>query len=128
MRFHSDLHMHSKYSRACSRDSDLEHLTWWARRKGVTLMGTGDLTHPVWFERLSESLVPAEPGLFRLREEIDRDVARTLPPGLASAEVRFMLSTEVSTIYRRGDRTRKIHHLVYMPDFAAAERFNRELA
>ncbi|MET9064705.1 endonuclease Q family protein [Streptosporangium sandarakinum] len=128
MRFHSDLHMHSKYSRACSRDSDLEHLTWWARRKGVTLMGTGDLTHPVWFERLSESLVPAEPGLFRLREEIDRDVARTLPPNLASAEVRFMLSTEVSTIYRRGDRTRKIHHLVYMPDFAAAERFNRELA
>ncbi|MFF0312427.1 endonuclease Q family protein [Streptosporangium sp. NPDC004379] len=128
MRFHSDLHMHSKYSRACSGDSDLEHLTWWARRKGVTLMGTGDLTHPLWFERLRESLVPAEPGLFRLREEIDRDVSRTLPPRLASAEVRYMLSTEVSTVYRRGDRTRKIHHLVYMPDFAAAERFNRELA
>ncbi|GIH98341.1 endonuclease Q family protein [Planobispora takensis] len=127
MRFHADLHIHSKYSRACSKDSDLEHLTWWARRKGVTLMGTGDLTHPVWFERLRESLVPAEPGLFRLRDELDREVSRTLPPGLASGTVRFMLSTEVSTVYSRGERTRKIHHLVYMPDFEAAAAFNRRL-
>jgi len=127
VRFIADLHIHSKYSRACSRDCDLEHLTWWARRKGVTLVGTGDFTHPAWFAHLKENLVPAEPGLFRLRDDLDRDIARRLPPRLAAAEVRFMLSVEISTIYRRGERTRKVHHLVYVPDFAAAEEFNRRL-
>ncbi|MFC4591351.1 endonuclease Q family protein [Sphaerisporangium corydalis] len=119
--------MHSKYSRACSKDSDLEHLTWWARRKGVTLLGTGDFTHPAWFDRLRDDLVPAEPGLFRLREEPDREISRTLPPSVAAAQVRFMLSVEVSTIYPQGGRSRKIHHLVYMPDFEAAEAFNAKL-
>ncbi|GAA3786327.1 hypothetical protein GCM10022226_00550 [Sphaerisporangium flaviroseum] len=119
--------MHSKYSRACSKDSDLEHLTWWARRKGVTLMGTGDFTHPAWFERLRENLVPAEPGLFRLRDEMDRDISRTLPDSVAARKVRFMLSVEISTIYSKGGRSRKIHHLVYMPDFASAEAFNGKL-
>jgi uncharacterized protein (TIGR00375 family) len=128
VRFHTDLHMHSKYSRACSKDSDLEHLTLWARRKGVTVMGTGDFTHPAWFSRLREDLVPAEPGLFRLRAELDEDIARRLPPSVASDPVRFMLSAEISTIYLRGGRTRKIHHLVYMPGFDAAEAFNRRLA
>ncbi|MFC7642200.1 endonuclease Q family protein [Streptosporangium lutulentum] len=120
--------MHSKYSRACSKDSDLEHLTLWARRKGVTVMGTGDFTHPVWFDHLRESLVPAEPGLFRLRAELDKDTSRRLPPSVASDPVRFMLSVEISTVYRRAGRTRKIHHLVYLPGFDAAEAFNRRLA
>ncbi|MGK5531681.1 UvrD-helicase domain-containing protein [Streptomyces sp. URMC 129] len=128
MRFHADLHIHSKFSRACSKDCDLEHLTWWARRKGITLVGTGDFTHPAWFAHLQETLLPAEPGLFRLRDELDRDIARRLAPGLAAAPVRFMLSVEISTIYKRGDRTRKVHHLVYMPDFEAAAEFNRRLA
>ncbi|CAM4130208.1 UvrD-helicase domain-containing protein [Nocardiopsis rhodophaea] len=127
MRFHADLHIHSKYSRACSKDADLEHLTWWARRKGITVVGTGDFTHPAWFAHLRESLVPAEPGLFRLREDLDRDIVRKLPPNMAAAPVRFMLSVEISTIYKRGDRTRKIHHLIYMPDFEAAAEFNRRL-
>ncbi|GIH75648.1 hypothetical protein Plo01_20770 [Planobispora longispora] len=128
MRFHADLHVHSKHARACSKDSDLAHLTWWARRKGITLMGTGDFTHPVWFAELRENLVPAEPGLFRLRDDLDRDICRTLPPRLASGEVRFMLSVEVSTVYARGGRTRKIHHLLYAPDFDVAEELNRRLA
>ncbi len=127
MRFHADLHIHSKYARACSRDSDLEHLTWWARRKGIALMGTGDFTHPVWFEQLRENLVPAEPGLFRLREERAPDVLGPPPAGAAPDQVRFMLSTEVSTVYRRGERTRKIHHLVYMPGFDEAAAFNARL-
>src|SRR6266511_78784 len=79
MPFYADLHIHSKYSRACSRDCDLEHLAWWARRKGVTVVGSGDFTHPAWFEHLRENLEPAEPGLFRLREQLDRGVERTLP-------------------------------------------------
>ncbi|MFF5209248.1 endonuclease Q family protein [Streptosporangium sp. NPDC000396] len=129
MRFHADLHIHSKYSRACSKDSDLEHLTWWARRKGITVVGTGDFTHPLWFDQLREKLLPSEsePGLFRLREELDRDIVRMLPSSVASSRVRFMLSVEISTIYSRGGRTRKLHHLVYMPDFDAAAAFNRRL-
>ncbi|MPZ59688.1 MAG: AAA family ATPase [Propionibacteriales bacterium] len=127
MRFHADLHIHSKYSRACSKDCDLEHLTWWARRKGVSLVGTGDFTHPAWFDHLRESLVPAEPGLYRLRDDLDRDLTRTLPPNLATDPVQFMLSVEISTIYKRNDRTRKVHHLVYVPDFDAAAEFNRRL-
>ncbi|MEO3750573.1 UvrD-helicase domain-containing protein [Streptomyces sp. B6B3] len=127
MLFHADLHIHSKYSRACSKDCDLEHLTWWARRKGITLVGTGDFTHPAWFEHLRETLVPAEPGLYRLRDDLDRDIARTLPPSLAARPVRFMLSVEISTIYKRGERTRKIHHLIYLPDLDAAAEFNRRM-
>jgi DNA helicase-2/ATP-dependent DNA helicase PcrA len=127
VRFHADLHIHSKYSRACSRDCDLEHLSWWARRKGVTLVGTGDFTHPAWFEHLRENLVPAEPGLFRLRDDLDADIARRLPPSLAGRVVRFMLSVEISTIYKRDDRTRKVHHLVYLPDLDSVARFNARL-
>ncbi|MEU4448643.1 UvrD-helicase domain-containing protein [Actinosynnema sp. NPDC050801] len=128
MRFVADLHIHSKYSRACSRDCDLEHLTWWARRKGISLVGTGDFTHPAWYDHLTENLVEASPGLFRLRDDLDRDIDRRLPPSLATAPVRFMLSVEISTIYKRDDRTRKVHHLVYMPDLSSAARFNARLA
>jgi uncharacterized protein (TIGR00375 family) len=127
VRFIADLHIHSKYSMACSKDADLEHLTWWARRKGVTLVGTGDFTHPAWYDHLRECLVPAEPGLYRLRDDLDRDLSRTLPPNLADREVRYLLSVEISTIYKRADRTRKVHHLIYLPDFDAAAGFNRRL-
>lgn len=127
----ADLHIHSKYSRACSRDLTLPNLAWWAKRKGLTLLGTGDFTHPAWLDHLREMLQPAEPGLYRLSPDAERDVARRLPPRLASrAEaqpVRFMLSVEISTIYKRGDRTRKVHHLVYLPDLDAVARFNTAL-
>ncbi|MEJ3742388.1 UvrD-helicase domain-containing protein [Actinomycetes bacterium KLBMP 9797] len=127
----ADLHIHSKYSRACSRDLNLPNLAWWARRKGISLLGTGDFTHPAWHDHLREALHPAEPGLFRLSPEAERDVARRLPPRLASVAethpVRFMLSVEISTIYKRGDRTRKVHHLIYLPDLDAVGRFNAAL-
>ena len=70
--FYADLHVHSKYSRATSRDADLERLALWARRKGLAVVGTGDFTHPAWFEEIRAKLVPAEPGLFRLRPEIEK--------------------------------------------------------
>ena len=126
MSFYADLHIHSRYSRACSKDCDLEHLTWWARRKGISLVGTGDFTHPAWNDHLHEMLVPAEPGLFRLREDVQQAVDRTLPAS-CTGPVRFMLSVEISTIYKRDDRTRKVHHLVYLPDLDAVDRFNRAL-
>ena len=77
--FVADLHVHSRYSRACSRDCDLEHLAWWAARKGIGLVGTGDLCHPAWAEEIRTKLVPAEPGLFRLRPDLERDVLAPLP-------------------------------------------------
>ncbi|MFJ8581523.1 UvrD-helicase domain-containing protein [Micromonospora sp. NPDC093277] len=129
--FVADLHIHSKYSRACSRDLTLPNLARWARRKGIGVLGTGDFTHPAWYDHLRETLRPAEPGLFRLSPEAERDVARQLPPRLASeAEAdpaRFLLSVEISTIYKRDDRTRKVHHLIYLPDLDAVARFNAAL-
>ncbi len=127
MRFHADLHVHSKYSRATSRDLDLEHLSSWACRKGVAVVGTGDFTHPAWRGELKEKLVPAEPGLFRLRPEIERGVARGLPPACQGV-TRFVLTVEISTIYKKGDRTRKVHHLLYTPDFDTVDRISERLA
>jgi uncharacterized protein (TIGR00375 family) len=122
----ADLHIHSRYSRACSRDLELENLSWWAQRKGISLLGTGDFTHPGWFDHLRAGLRPAEPGLFRLAEEREREIARRLPAHV-QRPTRFMLSVEISTIYKRDDRTRKVHHLIYLPDFEAVARFNARL-
>jgi ATP-dependent DNA helicase UvrD/PcrA len=127
MRFHADLHVHSKYSRATSRDLDLEHLAHWAARKGIGVVATGDFTHPAWCAELKEKLVPAEPGLFRLRDDIETGVAATLPAACRNP-VRFLLEVEISTIYKKGDKTRKVHHLIYAPDFATVDRINARLA
>src|SRR5215218_9441002 len=124
----ADLHIHSRFSRACSRDLTLPNLAWWSRRKGIALLGTGDFTHPAWFDHLRDSLEPAGPGLFKLSDDQEAEITRRLPGSLqASCPARFMLSVEISTIYKRDDRTRKVHHLIYMPDFAAAARFNTAL-
>jgi uncharacterized protein (TIGR00375 family) len=127
MEFHADLHIHSKYSRATSRDLDLEHLAWWAARKGITVVGTGDCVHPAWLAEMKDKLRPTGNGLFALRPEIEAEVWKTLPPACRTP-VRFMLSTEISTIYKKGERTRKIHHLIYVPDFATADRLAASLA
>ena len=124
----ADLHIHSRFSRACSRDLTLPNLARWARRKGIALLGTGDLTHPAWFDHLRENLEPAEEGLYRLSAERAKDVRAKLPGSLQCGDdARFMLSVEISTIYKRDDRTRKVHHLVYLPDFASAARFTTAL-
>lgn len=125
--FHADLHVHSKYSRATSRDLDLEHLAWWACRKGIAVVGTGDCVHPAWLAELKDKLEPDGSGLFRLRPEIMTEVHRTLPAS-CRGEVRFMLSTEISTIYKKGEKTRKVHHLIYLPDFGVADRLAVRLA
>ncbi len=123
--FYADLHIHSKYSRATSRESDLEHLAIWACKKGVSVLGTGDFTHPQWFAEIKEKLVPAEPGLYRLRDDLAREVERQAE---LAGVTRFMLQVEISTIYKKGDRTRKVHHLIYAPDFEKAERLTQKLA
>src|SRR5215468_5816597 len=93
----ADLHIHSRFSRACSRDLTLPTLSWWARRKGIALLGTGDFTHPAWFDHLRESLVDDADGLFRYQDE--DEVTKRLPGSLqASPAAKFMLSVEISTI------------------------------
>jgi uncharacterized protein (TIGR00375 family) len=126
MAFHADLHIHSKYSRATSRDLDLEHLAWWAARKGIAVVGTGDCVHPAWLAEIKDKLVPAGGGLFRLKPEIETEIWKSLPPP-CRMPVLFMLSVEISTIYKKDDRTRKIHHLIYAPDFAAVDRLAASL-
>ena len=91
MSFLADLHIHSRFSRATSRQCDLVHLALWAQKKGIAVVGTGDFTHPAWLAELKDQLVPAEPGLFRLRPEIERDVAPLLPKACAAQPARFML-------------------------------------
>jgi uncharacterized protein (TIGR00375 family) len=127
MNYIADLHIHSPYSRATSRESTLAGLFAWARIKGINVIGSGDFTHPAWFKALREGLVPAEPGFFRLKEETG------IPSPLAgvsggTGETRFLLSAEVSSIYKRDGRVRKVHNLLYVPDFTSAERINRRLA
>ena len=125
--FIADLHIHSRFSRACSKDCDIEHLSWWARRKGLTVLGTGDFTHPAWAAELKDTLIEAEPGLFRVRPDLERRLDRDTPASCAGT-VRFMLSVEISTIYRRDERTRKVHHLLYAPSFESADRITTALA
>ncbi len=127
MRFYADLHIHSKYSRATSKNCDLEHLALWAKKKGITVVGTGDFTHHAWLSEIKDKLEPAEPGLFSLRPDLEREADKRLEPALRN-RVRFMLTVEVSTIYKKGGRTRKVHHVIFAPDLGSAERFRKSLA
>lgn len=127
MDYIADLHTHSPYSRATSPEGTLSGLAGWARIKGIQVIGTGDFTHPGWFRHLREELIPAEPGLFRLKDEsaIASPLAGIAP---APTPVRFLLSAEISSIYKRRGAVRKVHNLLYVPDFASAERLNATLA
>lgn len=122
MFFYSDLHIHSKYSRATSRDCNLEQLAFWAKKKGLSVISTGDFTHPAWFGEIKEKLVPAGNGVYRLRSDIEKTI---FSPD--EEPVRFILSVEISTIYKKWDRTRKVHHVCFMPDLECAENFRRKL-
>ena len=115
--YFADLHIHSKYSRATSKDCDLPHLRHWAMCKGLQLVGTGDCTHPAWRQCCAEQLTEAEPGLYRLRPEYR--VNQPTPPG--AAEPRFVLSGEISSIYKQGGKTRKVHNLLLLPSLHKAE-------
>lgn len=96
-------------------------------KKGITLLGTGDFTHPAWIREIKEKLNPAEPGLFRLKETIEKSIRHKLPPHCRQ-EMRFILSVEISTIYKKKDKTRKVHHLIYAPSIDSAEKLNHHLA
>ena len=113
MRFVADFHLHSKYSRATSKDMDLENLEKWARIKGIKVLGTADFTHFDWFKNLKEKLEPVEPGLFKLKN--------------FDSEARFILTTEVSCIYSKKGKVRKIHIIISAPSFEIVDKINAHL-
>ncbi len=126
MKFIADLHVHSRFSRATAKNLDLENLFISACLKGITLVGTGDFTHPGWFSEIQEKLIPAEPGLFRLRPEIAAECDKLVPLS-CRGDVRFILQCEISNIYKKNGKTRKNHHLIFVPDFETASRFNSKM-
>lgn len=126
MEYIADLHIHSPYSRATSRESSLAGLAAWAGVKGINVVGTGDFTHPSWFAMLNEMLEPAEPGFFRLKDEKSLVSPLSGVPG-SGQPVRFLLSAEVSCIYKRHGKVRKVHNLLYVPDRESAARVNARL-
>ena len=113
MKFIADFHLHSKYSRATSRDMDLENLDKWARIKGIKALGTSDFTHPDWFKNLKEKLEPAEAGLFKLKN--------------SNSPTRFILTTEVSCVYSKTGRIRKVHIIIFAPSFEIVDKINTHL-
>ena len=113
MMFAADFHIHSKYSRATSPSMDLESLDRWAITKGVKVLGTGDFTHPEWLKNLKDKLEPAEPGLFNLKN--------------INSATRFLLTAEISCIYTKGGKIRKIHIVVFAPSFGAVDKINAKL-
>jgi len=112
----ADFHIHSKYSRATSQDMDLEHLYFWAKRKGVNLLGTGDFTHPAWLKELKEKLIPAEEGLYKFKNQ-DNDFF-----------FRFIITGEISLVYSFQGKIRKIHYLLILPNLETAEKINTQLS
>ena len=122
--FIADLHIHSHFSRATSRVLIPELLDWWARRKGIQVVGTGDFTHPGWRQELAEKLIPAEEGLYRLREDCRR--LDGLPAG-GEIPVRFMVTGEISSIYKWDGRVRKVHSLILLPGLEEAEALAQRL-
>lgn len=124
MKFTADFHVHSKYSRATAKDLDLESLYIASQIKGITVIGTGDFTHPAWWQEIEDKLRPAEEGLFKLAPELARSCDSRVPAA-CRRPVRFMLVTEISNIYKKEGRTRKNHNLVFMPDAESAKKFNR---
>lgn len=111
MRIIADLHLHSRFSRACSQDLTLENNALWCEKKGVNVLGTADFTHPVWFAELESKLEEAEQGLYRLKSG-------------AHPNIRYMLTTELAQIYRRGGKVRRVHNIVLAPSLNAVRKIN----
>ena len=119
MRFIGDFHIHSHYSRATSKQLVPEMLDLWGQRKGIKVLGTGDFTHPGWTAELSEKLEPAEEGLFVLKKKFSGD--------RGTKGTRFLLTAEISSIYKFGEKVRKVHNLIFAPGFKAVQRIQEKI-
>jgi len=126
MKFITDLHVHSKFARATSKNMDLENIYISAQLKGITVVGTGDFTHNGWFSEIKEKLQPAEEGLFKLKDELSQKCDEKVPLSCRN-KVRFLLTSEISNIYKKNNKTRKNHNLVFMPDLDSVYNLNLKL-
>lgn len=122
-----DLHVHTHYSRATSKNADLSGLYYWGKLKGINIIGTGDFTHPEWFAELRETMEPAEPGLFRLKPELAAEIDKTLPESVRDNIIRFIPTVEIATIYSKGGKVRKLHQLLVAPSFEAVSEITARL-
>lgn len=122
-----DLHIHSHFSRATSKNSTIEGLYYWGKIKGITVQGTGDFTHPSWFAEMREKLVQDEGGLYKLKDEIADEIDKTLPASVRDNPIRFVLTVEISNIYSKGGKVRKLHNCIVVPDFETASHINSKL-
>lgn len=127
-RFTADLHIHSRFSRATSKKLTIRNLAAWGRLKGLSVLGTGDFTHPEWLAEIEEHLQDNGKGLFTLKDPSGLESEIPTFDGEIPGRVRFMLQTEISSIYKRGGKVRKVHNLVYMPDLESVKKFNEKLA
>ncbi len=118
MRTILDFHIHSKYSRACSKDLTLPHLAVWAQKKGINILGTGDFTHPAWRAEIKEELQEGKPGLYQLKDYLTPNS----PPFKERGKVNFVLTAEVSSIYKQGDKVRRVHNLLFAPSIEAVDK------
>ena len=107
--FVADFHIHSRYSRACSKDLSVNELAKWAKLKGIGLLGTGDFTHPLWLQELEEALRPTGRGVFE------------------SDGAHFLLTAEVNTLFYKRGKAHNIHHVLFAPSFETVKRLNQEL-
>ena len=126
MKFIADLHIHSRFSRATSRTLTPEALALWGQKKGIKVIGTGDFTHPEWIKELKEKFEESEDGLFSLKPEYEKEIKGKVPSSCISKTL-FILSGEISCIYKKDGKTRKIHHLILMPGFDSVDKLNRAL-
>jgi uncharacterized protein (TIGR00375 family) len=126
MRYYADLHIHSKYARACSPQLTPENIDLWCRIKGLGLVATGDFTHPKWFAELKEKLEPHGEGLYRLKEVYRQKDVRFTP--VSETDVHFICGTEVACIYRHGEQTRRVHHCIFAPSLEVAAKISEALA
>ncbi len=126
MKFYADLHIHSHYSRATAKNLDLENLYVWAQLQGIHLVGTGDFVHPGWLKELETKLEPAEEGLFKLKDQYAKPMDKLVPIG-CKMPVRFMLTVEISNIYKRLNKVRKVHNLIWAPSFESAKKIQTKL-
>jgi DNA helicase II / ATP-dependent DNA helicase PcrA len=123
----ADLHLHSHYSIATGRQADLEHLDLWGRYKGLQVVGTGDCTHPEWLREMSAKLKPVAAGTYELKPEWSLSLNFQDPAWEAAPPVRFVVTGEVSTIYKKGGRVRKVHLLLVLPGLEAAAKLSQRL-
>jgi uncharacterized protein (TIGR00375 family) len=128
MKYVADLHIHSKFSRATSRETSLDTLAHWAKIKGISLLGTGDFTHPEWLFLAKEKLIPSGNGFFQLKNILPQKNGFLQNMDISPEDISFILTAEISFIYSKRGKVRKIHILVLAPDFESVDKLNSKLS